>query len=128
MPAYIAALAKRFKGARFFADDGGPTRRITDTLRKRDDFPADDRLKTLLISERAVADDNFLTWINETGGLKHDGSQVMRTAVSNAVTREFNGVARLDRDRSTAPIPSIIAASVAAWGYDHQPATTWVLA
>lgn len=128
VPAYIAALAKRFKGARFFADDGGPTRRITDTLRKRDDFPADDRLKTLLISERAVADDNFLTWINETGGLKHDGSQVMRTAVSNAVTREFNGVARLDRDRSTAPIPSIIAASVAAWGYDHQPATTWVLA
>lgn len=126
LPAYIAHLATRYPGIRFFADDGGPTRRITDTLRKRDDFD-ETRLKTLMINERCVADDNLLTWINETGQLKHDGSHVLREAVANAVTRDFNGVARLDRDRSTAPIPSLIAASVAAWGFDHQPEPLWVL-
>lgn len=119
MPSYLAALARQYPGMKIYADDGGPTRRITDTLKERDDFE-DERLTTLSIADRMVADGNLLTALLETGNLRHDGAQVLRLAVANAVTRDFNGTARLDRDRSTAPIPSLIAASCALFGADHD--------
>lgn len=124
---YVASLAKRWPRIRFYADDGGPTRAVTDALSERDDFEPE-HLETLNMTERCVADANFMRACLETKNLKHDGSEALRMAVANVVAREYNGTRRFDRDRSTAPISALIAASVALYGASHQVENFWVLA
>lgn len=120
---YLAMLTRRWPAAHLYADDGGPTRRITDHLTDTLDT---DRLTTLTMTERGVADGNLLASVTETGALRHDGSQALRMAVANAAMRTTNAVERLDRDKSTAPIAALIAASVALWGTDHA-ADAWTV-
>ena len=124
---YLAAMSRRYPGAAFVADDGGPTRAVTDALNARDDF-APFSLEMLSMTERTVADANFLRTILETKNLKHDGSQPLRDAIGNVATREYNGTQRFDRDRSPAPIAALIAASVALYGAQHAPAMPIVAA
>ena len=120
---YLRDLAAAYPGIDLAADDGGPTRRITDALPD----PAD-HVRTLTMAQRGIADENLLSAITETRSLRHDGSQVLREAVSNAGTADRNGVRRLDRDKSTAPIPSLIAASVAMYAAHHPRENAfWVL-
>ena len=84
-------------------------------------------MRTLSITERGIADGNILTAITETKSLRHDGSRPLRDAIANAATKDSNGVRLLSRDKSTAPIPALIAASVAVYGSQHQAAPMWVL-
>ena len=127
LPAYVAGLMRTYPSIQVVADNGGPTRRITDEITERADVDPT-RVRALTMTERLVADGNLLSAINETGSIKHDGSQALRLAVANAVGKESNDVQRFDRDRSTAPIPSLIAASVALWGCDHKEEAFWTLA
>ena len=122
---YVADLAAAHPGMGLWADDGGPTRRITDDLRARPGL--DGRITTLTMTERGIADGDLLAAMLETGTLRHDASPVLRAAVANAETTERNGVRRLDRDKSPAPIPSLIAAAIAAYGATHRPPPLWVL-
>ena len=121
LPPYLAVLSRRYPGAAFVADDGGPTRAITDALNARDDFTPY-ALDMLSINERTVADANFLRTALETKNLKQDGSQPLRDAIANVSTREYNGTQRFDRDRSPAPIAALIASSVALYGAQHPTA------
>lgn len=127
LPPYVAALSRRYPGASFVADDGGPTRAITDALNARDDFQPYN-LEMLSINERTVADSNFLRMVLETKNLKHDGSQPLRDAIGNVSTREYNGTLRFDRDRSPAPIAALIASSVALYAAQHPTAMPSVAA
>lgn len=122
---YVADLAAQYPTMQLWADDGGPTRRVTDDLRER--FQLGDRVRTLSITERGIADGNILTAITETKSLRHDGSRPLRDAIANAATKDSNGVRLLSRDKSTAPIPALIAASVAVYGRQHQAVPMWVL-
>lgn len=119
----VQMIARRWPGAALFADDGGPTRRVTDYLRET----LANRITTLSMTERGVADGNLLAAVTETGALRHDGSQALRLAVANAAMRTTNAVERFDRDKSTAPIAALIAASVALWGHDHAQADPWAV-
>lgn len=122
---YVADLAAQHPSLQLWADDGGPTRRVTDDLRERHQLA--DRVRTLSITERGIADGNLLTAITETKKLRHDGSRPLRDAIANAETRDSNGVRILSRDKSTAPIPALIATSVAVYGSAHQAEPMWVL-
>ena len=124
--AYVSDLAAQYPGMRFYADDGGPTRRVTDDL-VSDRYGLAERIRTLSMTERGIADGNFLAAITETRALRHDGSQPLRTQIGAAATRDTNGVRILSRDKSAVPIPTLVAASVAAWGAAHAPAPMWVL-
>ena len=122
----LVDLLAAFPALDVVADDGGPTRRVTDLLAELtpEDAP---RVRTLRMTDRAIADQNLMVAATETRQLRHDGSEALRVAVSNAVMRETNGAGRFDRDKSTAPIPSLIAASVALWGATHRRETFWTL-
>ena len=41
--------------------------------------------------------------------------------------RTSNAVERLDRDKSTAPVAALIAASVALWGTTHAEGDAWAV-
>lgn len=122
---YVAELAAAHPGMGLWADDGGPTRRVTDDLRERHGL--DDRITTLTITERGIADGNLLDAITETRQIRHDASRPLRDAIANAATKDTNGIRLLSRDKSTAPIPALIAASVAMYGAAHPAPATWVL-
>ena len=108
-----------------WVDDGGPTRRATDDLRER--FGLTDRIRPMRFTERGIADAALLAAITETRSIRHDGSVSLRCDIANAVTKETNGTPIFHRDKSTAPIPALIAASVAAYGAAHPPEQTWGL-
>lgn len=122
---YVAKLAEKYPDAAIWADDGGPTRRATDDLRER--FGLTDRIRPMRFTERGIADAALLAAITETRSIRHDGSVSLRCDIANAVTKETNGTPIFHRDKSTAPIPALIAASVAAYGAAHPPEQTWVL-
>ncbi|NMW64791.1 hypothetical protein HHJ78_04420 [Mobiluncus mulieris] len=94
---------------RFAADDGGMNRRIFDYL------PSDFDLERIGLNARRIADAELLSAAREEQTLRHDGSRPLGVSVAHAVIRETNGVPVFDRDKSSAPIPSLIAASIACY-------------
>lgn len=107
------------------ADDAGPVRFLTDQL---DPIEGETRpvivpIKRLALKDRQTADATLMAAARDEHTLHHDGSTVLAQAVAAAQVTVRNGIARLDRDRSLGPIPSLIAASVALWDYDHQNET-----
>lgn len=96
------------------ADAEGPARRLVDAM-------GEDEVRTLTFAERRLADQTILSVARDDATLIHDGSQPLRVAMANAQTRIRNGVELIDRDRSTQPVPSLIAASVALYADAHRP-------
>lgn len=111
LPDYVRALTEQF-GCRVAADKAGPAARITDDLDDLDVLQLDAVM-------RGTADMDLLTAARDENALIHDGSRPLATAVAHAVLRTTNGVSRVSRDASTAPVAAWIAASVALYGYDH---------
>ncbi len=109
-------LLQTYGVTRFVADDGGMTRRIFDHL------PEDLAVERLPLGARRIADAEFLTAARDEQTLRHDGSKPLAVAIANAVIRETNGVPLFDRDKSTAPIPALIAASVALYAVSRPVA------
>ena len=114
------------------ADDGGATRRITDELQNptsKDTAPVE--IHTVGARDHGTACDAWLTWARDDKLLRHDGSRSFAAAVANAVVRKMSGGITFSREHSTAPIPSLIAAAVGLWAYDHReetlakPLTEW---
>lgn len=101
------------------ADDGGPVRAVTDRL------VTSGRLNpvTLDMTERSVADTNFLTAGRDDRALVHDGTQALTNAVELARLRTTNGVQTINRDKSAGPVPAAIAASVALHRAQHPQET-----
>nr|DAY14861.1 MAG TPA: Large Terminase [Caudoviricetes sp.] len=99
---------------RLAADGAGPVRRIIDSI--GDTLP----VKVLEFQERRLADQTFITAARDDHTLTHDGSDVLRQALSAAQIRRVNGLELLDREKSLAPIPSLIAASIALYADTHR--------
>jgi len=113
--------------AAFGADDGGPTRRITDELRRRlaARREPDDAIRTLNGIERAVADDAWITAARDQRELVHDGSRTLSNAVAHIVMKRSGETTRISRTDSTGPVAGPVASAVALWLFDHKPAPAW---
>lgn len=119
---YVRRIAAEWSPAVIAADDGGPTRRVTDQLTNP---PEDSGLTPLEVAaigmrDYATACDAWLTAARDDKTLRPDGSAVFSDAVQHAVIRVTNGQSRFDRDKSTGPICEVIASAVGMWAYDHQ--------
>jgi phage terminase large subunit-like protein len=101
----------------FHADDGGPARVTTDTLRR-----AGISVETLAGRDSGTAWAAFRQAIN-AGTLTHDASQTALDALSVLVTKNVGDGTTPDRRRSRGPIDPIIAEMVAAWAAEHTQTT-----
>jgi hypothetical protein len=113
--------------AAFGADDGGPTRRITDEVRRRlvDRGAPDDAVTTLNGVERGIADDAWITAARDEHELVHDGSDTLAFGVAHIVMKRSGETTRISRTDSTGPVAGPIASSVGLYLIDHKPAPTW---
>jgi hypothetical protein len=116
MHGYIVKLYRDWKPAVLGADDGGPTRRLTDQLRRT---LGDDAITTLGARDFGTASESLLDMIR-TRELKHDGSQSLNNAIAHLVLKRYGDVTRFSRNDSTGPIAAIIAAAVGIWLTDHR--------
>ncbi|GAT87971.1 phage-related terminase [Paenarthrobacter nicotinovorans] len=121
---YVRRLAATWHPAVIAADDGGPSRRVTDELRN----PTTPGATALVILTPGMRDygtacDAWLSAARDEKTFKPDRSKSFRTAVAHTVLRVSNGTSRIDRDKSTGPVCEVIASAVGQWAYDHQEAT-----
>ena len=115
---YIARIHRDWKPAVLGADDGGPTRRITDQLRRT---LGDDAITTTGGRDFGTACDSWLTLVRDKE-LRHDGSRSFATAVAHLVLSQVGDVTRFSRKASTGPIVAAVASAVGIWLYDHRQA------
>lgn len=91
------------------ADDGGPSRVITQDL-LRENLP----IVTAGGRDSALAWDSFKA-AAEAGRLRHDGSPALREAIVSAAERYRGEAVVLSRRHSLGPIDPLLAAITAAW-------------
>lgn len=123
LPGYLRDIKDRFNPGMIGADGAGPVDRIADALTRDDeDLPEPERLnlRRLKFGEYAQASMTLISEARDERQLAHDGSKVLAAAVASAAVRVSNGVERIDRDKSLAPVPSLIAAAIALWLADHR--------
>jgi len=118
---FIRMIAREWVPAVIAADDGGPTRRVTDELMNptsKDTAPVE--VFKLGARDHGTACDAWLTWARDDKILRWDGCRSLAAAVANAVLRKMSGGITFSREHSTAPVPSLIASAVGIWAYDHR--------
>lgn len=123
LPGYLRDLKERFNPGMIGADGAGPVDRIADALTRDDEeLPEAERLnlRRLKFGEYAQASMTLISEARDERQLAHDGSKVLAAAVASAAVRVSNGVERIDRDKSLAPVPSLIAAAIALWLAGHR--------
>ncbi|WP_405472361.1 hypothetical protein [Paenarthrobacter ilicis] len=123
LPGYVRLIVETWKPAVVAADDGGPTRRVTDSLKnppEESDLEAID-VQTVGMRDFQTACDAWLTAARDDRTFKPDASKSFAKAVAHSVLRTSNGTTRIDRDKSTGPVCEVIASAVGIWAYDHKP-------
>lgn len=113
---YVKGLADLPHGV-IAADDGGPTRAVTDELRRAG-----------LDIETLTGKDYSTAWIALKGAvtedtLRHDGDPVLRTAIEVAVEKRTGDSVAPSRRDSLGPIDPLVSATVAAWYADRLTTT-----
>lgn len=119
LPHYVAWCSRHLEPRQIVADDGGPTRRLTERIRAE---YRDVEVTTLSMPEFGSACMGWLEAARETGRLRHDGSEPLRQAVMSASLRSVNGVERFSRDEAEHPVAALIGCAVALWGWDSMRA------
>ncbi|WP_372593584.1 hypothetical protein [Actinotalea sp.] len=115
LPEFIAGLYRAEPGATIGADDGGPTRMVTDRL-TRAGIP----VEVIGGRDAATAWGAFKAEAKATPArLVHDGSPVLLTQLEAAVERTIGDATSLSRRHSLGPIDAVVAAKSAAWLADH---------
>lgn len=117
-----------WKPAAFGADDGGPTRRITDEVRRKlNDLHGEDpdRVRVLNGKERGIADETWITAARDERAMIHDGSQTLSLGVEHLVLKRVGDVTRISRGDSTGPVAGPIASAAGLYLYDHRTAPEW---
>lgn len=112
---FIVKLFREWRPAVLGADDGGPTRRLTDQLRRT---LGEDAVVTLGARDFATASEAFLEHVR-TQHLKHDGSRTFAEAIQHLVLKRVGEVTRFSRNDSTGPIAGIVAFAVGIWLHEH---------
>ncbi|QXG07732.1 terminase [Curtobacterium phage Penoan] len=110
----VDALGVRVVGA----DNGGPTRRITDRLNEDPSAPDVEALGT---GDLTLAWDGLKTHIGR-GTMRHDGGQALRDSLGATLERTLGQGWAPDRMKSPEPIPETIAATVALHLLESGPA------
>lgn len=110
-------LKRNWKPAVLGADDGGPTRRITDELRRE---LGDDAIFTTGARDFATACEALLTYARDDKTLIHDGSLSLSHSMAHLALRPMGEALRFSRQHSTGPIAALIAAAVGIYAFDHQ--------
>lgn len=112
----IAELRDEWKPAAIAADDGGPTRDVTDQL-ERAGVP----VEKLPARDFATATSAILTRIDEHL-VSHAGDQLLLDAVSGLVLRDSADGVVISRRHSVGDVSAAVAWTVGAWILDHAPA------
>ena len=106
------------------ADDGGPTKAVTDQLRKLPNARSGGNgvpVETLTARHFATATVAYLAHI-EDGTMVHDGDPGHRAAAEAAATRPMGDSKVFSRRHSRGPIPELVAAAVALRLHEQAPA------
>lgn len=117
---YVRRLAATWKPAALAADDGGPTRRVTDLLTNPPEGIKALEVQTTGMRDYGTACEAWLTDARDDKIFKPDGTTSFSNAVAHAVTRVTTGTERIDRDKSSGPVCEVIASVVGLWIYDHR--------
>lgn len=120
---YLRRIHRTWTPRAMAADDGGPTRRITDLLVN----PPHEHIPKIEVYTTGMRDfgtacESWLTDARDDKVFKPDTTKSFSNAVAHAVTRVTSGTERIDRDKSTGPVCEIIASAVGLWAYDHPDA------
>jgi hypothetical protein len=113
---YIVDVIREWKPARYGADDGGPTRKITDSVRRRlgDTF----EVSTTGGRDFGTACDAWISAVNHRE-FKHDGTVAFDKGRRHLVLKRTGDVVSFSRAASTGPIVAPIASAVGLWLHDH---------
>lgn len=115
----IADLARDLRPRAIGADNGGPTRDVTDQIRR--DHP-DLELQILGPVDFATACDSWKAAVIDGTAVIDEDSPGLIAAVDAAVTRPFSQGWAWDRVKSRGPIPELVADTVARRLILHAPA------
>lgn len=102
---FLLDLCAHWQPAHLAADDGGPTRAITDELERAYESGAlYVKPSTTGPKDFATACEAWLGYVTEARTLKHDGSRTLTTGLANLVMRQSGDVRVFSRSRSTGAI------------------------
>lgn len=116
MHGLIVQLHRNWKPAVTGADDGGPTRRLNDQLRRT---LGDEAITTTTGVEFSTACASWLTYAREKE-LKHDGTVTFSNAIAHLALKRIGDAIKFDRNGSTGSIAAPIAGAVGIWLWDHR--------
>lgn len=114
---YVLRIRREWKPAVIGADDGGPTRKVTDELRRR--IGDDSAITTVGGRDFGTACEGWLTAIRDRQ-YRLDGSKTMTRGVQHLVLKRVGDVTRFSRSASTGPIVGPIASAIGLWLHDHR--------
>lgn len=113
---FIVKLYRDWHPAMLGADDGGPTRKLTDQLRRT---LGEEAVTTLGGRDFGTACEAWLTMVRDRE-FHHDGSSTLTRGVQHLVLKRFSDVTRFSRSESTGPIDGPISSAVGLWLHDHR--------
>ncbi len=114
---FILRLRDEWQPAIIGADDGGPTRRLNDRLRRT--LGDADAITTMAPRDFSTACESLLE-AARTKELKHDGSLTLSNGIAHLVLKRVGDLTPFSRKDSTGSIAGVEAAAVGLWLYDHH--------
>jgi hypothetical protein len=111
----IVTIANDWRPRVLGADDGGPTRRLTDQLRRT---LGEEAVVTMGGKDFGTACEGWLTMVRDEE-LVLDGSESFRHGFAHLTLKRISDVIRFSRTESTGPIVAPIAGAAGIWLYDH---------
>lgn len=112
----VAALAARWRPLAIGHDQAGPAGDVADELRRRGV-----ELVSTTAREYAAACASFLAAVTDRR-VEHRGQDALDDAVAAAAQRPLGDAWAWSRRGSAGSIAPLVAATLAAWAFDHKPA------
>lgn len=110
-------IKRKWKPLAFGADDGGPTRRLTDQLRRILKDP--EAVTTTMPRDYMTACETWLNYAVDKE-LVHDGSTTLENGMAHLALARVGDATKFSRSQSTGPIVGPTSAAVGMWLYDHH--------
>lgn len=112
----IVDIHHKWKPVVLGADDGGPTRRLTDRLRRT---LGEEVIVTTNGKDFATACEAWLTFVRDNE-LIPDKTKTFSNAIAHLVLKRIGDVTKFSRNDSTGPIAAACSGAVGLWLYDHR--------
>jgi hypothetical protein len=121
VPQFVMATRETLRPRTIGADDGGPTRSVTDRLRRLLPDAGEHALTILGPRDLATGWDEFKSRARR-GTMSHDAAPSMTEALEVTVERTMGQGWAPDRMKSRGPIPEVVAGTVALRLLENGPA------